>query len=139
MIIIYKDQPIDGNETSWCFFCEEHTSTIEKLNELKDHLSLLMKDNPPTKLELTGQHDYEGNCAWDKLFMTFESEETIEFSEGYNGMMELICYDRLCDKAKLADTNELLRWVLDQIQNHIEYLEHCHGDLTLMKKHNVST
>lgn len=134
MIITYSDQWINGNETSWCFFCVEHTSTIEELNKLKDHLVLLMTDNSPTHLELTGETDYEGNCAWEKLFMLFESKETLEFSEGYNGLKELGCYDLLSTEAKVNTTNDLLEWVLDQIQNHIEYLEHCSGEEEFIDK-----
>jgi len=120
--IDYTDDDPFFRKRHYCFFCHEHTSSYPELVRLKEELNRIIGNSRAESIYMDGVHDYEGNCAWDSLLITMTTGTTIKFSEGYNGMDELRNYNMFTKKNQYTVTADLLNWVLNQIDNHLEYL-----------------
>lgn len=127
MIITMTEEATDNGveferKRTYCSYCIEHSSPVQDLKTLRVLLIGYMKHESPIDLDMEDEGHYEGNLAWDKLTLHYPRCK-IEIDGGYNGMWEMKVFGRLRSDAQVDVSNDLLEWLLDDLDERIEDLE----------------
>ena len=81
-------------------------------------LSGIMMTMPPLSLTMDSFHDYEENIEWTNLVVKYDGF-TVVCDEGYTGLWEMACFDKLSDEAKMELSKDLFGWMEDVINDEI--------------------